>query len=317
MEARIEIEELISKFLSGEASPEEAMFLEDWKAESASNLELFERSEKAFALVTKQPFQQEVSVEKAWEKVQPKIGQAKKSNSISLILKIAAAMILIFGATKIFFNSPTTEKEIVYQASTSAKQVRLIDGTDISISPNSTITECDNYGKKERKIKLKGRANFTVKHSEEIPFIIDAGGVFIQDIGTKFTVENSSDSVFVDVQEGIVELYDLSSTKVILHANEKAIYSKSKRKIISMPKSMVSLQFEFVESTLKEVVQQLSQSYNVPIVLNNKALENCDITTHFNNEKLDVVLTIITETLGLHYEKVNGKYIISGVQCIK
>lgn len=320
MEKGFEIEELISKFLTGEASPEEAMRLEDWKDENPSNKKIYEESEKAFHLISNEKTQQEFSSEKAWEKVKPQLNETtKKENTrfLSNFLKVAALVAIVLTVSKLFFQPKVQNSvgETVYQASNTEKKVRLHDGSSAILSKNTSITEYEEDG--VRKVKLKGEANFTVKHNEKVPFVIDAGDdLFIKDIGTQFTVNNISDTVFVEVQEGVVAFYEKKRLMTTLHAGEKAYYVKTNEKlVIEHSAPAATLHFNFTETTLKEVVQNLNKSYNVTISIKNKALENCTITTQFENEDLEMILTVITETLGLKYQKINGEYQISGERC--
>jgi transmembrane sensor len=320
MEQGFEIEELISKFLAGEATPEEAMRLEDWKTESPSNKKIYEESEKAFYLISDKTPQNDFSSAEAWVKVKPQLNNTQsKSNKrfITNFLKIAAIVTIALTVTKLFFQQTPGKgmDETIYQASNAERNVRLKDGSSVILSRNTSITEYKSNG--VRKIKLKGEANFTVKHNEKVPFVIDAGNdLFIKDIGTQFTVNNSSDTVFVEVQEGVVEFYGKRKFRTTLHAGQKAYYIKSKEKFVKETiVSPVSLNFNFVESTLKEVVQDLNKSYGIAITIKNKALENCTITIQFEDENIEMILTIITETLGLKYQKINGEYQISGERC--
>lgn len=77
MNKRENIDELISKFLSGEALPEEAMQLEDWKSESSDNMAYYEQYETVFALTGSYSKATEPNIQKAWEKVQQNLNNDK------------------------------------------------------------------------------------------------------------------------------------------------------------------------------------------------------------------------------------------------
>ena len=186
-----------------------------------------------------------------------------------------------------------------------------------SISPNSSLTANADFGKKERRLHLKGSASFSVVHDEKISFVVDAGGVFIKDIGTRFFIRTSADTdtVHVHVDEGIVLLFDDKNANVEIKAGGNALYVKSSKQIISEPSKAEPVRINFSNSTLMEVVTQLNVAYNTSIEIANPALRTCTITTQFNNEKLETVLSVIAETLGITYEKTSKGYILKGEQC--
>mgnify|MGYP001351540839 CR=1 FL=1 len=99
-------------------------------------------------------------------------------------------------------------------------------------------------------------------HKDELPLIVDAGKVFIKDIGTQYNVvaQPDSDSLYVHVDEGEVSLYDESGFETRIKRAESAFYIKSQ-------------------------------------------------------EKIETVLSIIVETLGVTYEKNKEGFIIKGEKC--
>ncbi len=157
-------------------------------------------------------------------------------------------------------------------------------------------------------------------HEETLPFIVDAGDVFIRDIGTKFSIRSSvdTDSVFVRVDEGVVLLFDSLGSTLEIKATEKAVYIRSIKKIIAeqtITNSSVSSSLHFMNASLTDVILKLTGLYHTDILLENEQLGNCKITTQFNKENLEIVLGVITETLGLSYEKTSSGYLIKGQSC--
>ena len=314
---------LISKFLAGEATPEEAMQLEDWKMESDANLEYYQEAEKLFLLSANDSHPAEINVSAAWKKVSPQLAvktQAKIIRPNFSFMRIAASFLLLIGIGGMityFINSdPSGEK--IYTAQAPDEKVRLSDGTKVIMASGSSVSMDQDYGKKNRLVHLKGSAYFTVKHDEQKPFIIDAGDLFIKDLGTKFNVAATYDTIHVRVDEGIVSMYERAGKETILHAGESAYYLKSKHEIVvKKPYVSASIKLDFVNRKLSEVVQNLNQAYGTHIELQNNALADCRITTNFKDENLEIVLTVITETLGLKFQKSANGYIIQGEKCDK
>lgn len=318
------IDELLSKFFSGEASPEEAMLVEDWKNGHPDHLLYYQNSEKMFALLHNEHPVPEPNTALAWEKVKAKIATPAKVVSLNrkpVYAWLAAACITLLigiGFLWMVVFKPVKQQEIVYNTGKESKEVKLADGTDIIISPNSNLVVDKDFGKKNRTLHLKGNASFSVTHQEDLPLVVDVDDVFIKDIGTKFTIKSSADTdtVYVAVDEGVVLLFDSLGSSLEIKASGKALYIRSIKKIVTdVAAKKVNSSIQFAHSSLNEVTMKLSTLYNTTIVLENENLKNCIITTQFNQEDLETVLGIITETLGLSYEKTPTGYLIKGQSC--
>jgi transmembrane sensor len=320
------IDELISKFLSGEASPEEAMLLEDWKNDRPENLLYYSGSEQLFSFMLGEKTAQAPDSKQVWEKLKIKIDKGNKGGNVVAIRNtrfytlLAAASIILLIAFGIFahFFKGEDQQEIVYSTGKDEKKIKLPDGTAIAISPNSSLVVGKDFGRKNRTLHLKGAADFTVIHQETLPFIVDVGEVFIKDIGTKFSIRSSvdTDTVYIRVNEGVVLLFDSLGSSLEIKATEKALYIRSLKRIITEDEiKNANTNLQFVNASLEEVILKLTAMYKTSIALERASLKNCTITTQFNKEDLETVLGIITETLGLSYEKTPSGYLIKGQSC--
>lgn len=316
-----DIDVIISKFLSGEADPEEAMFLEDWKDESAENLAYFRDSEKLFGFGGTEETLQKPAVHSAWEKIESQLVEKPKAKIFKLnpaFFRMAASMTILIGlAGFLGYYYLNSSKETQSYASTEiTKDVRLKDGTGIVIASNSSVSLDAGFGQKNRKLTLKGSAYFTVTHDEKMPFIIDAGEIYIKDLGTKFNVDSKKDTLFVSVDEGIVYMYDKRGAETTLYAGESAFYLRKTHELVTH-KAVVAknIKFSFANKKLAEVIKNLNKAYDTQIELENNTLSDCTITTQFENEDLEMALTVITETLGLKFRQTEKGYIILGEKC--
>ncbi len=307
---------LIGKFLSGEASPQEAMFLEDWISESPENETYFEQSSKAFGLTEKT-----ISTDTAWSNVQARLKQAPvRKLPIGWISAAAAVLVISLGA--FFYLIQSNKEHLVYTAGTNKKNIELNDGTDIQLASHSSIELVSGYGQKNRSLKLKGSGYFSVKHSKKLPFIIDAGPIHIKDLGTKFNVKTSDDTIYVRVDEGVVVIYDNKGMKLTLKANESAHYVISSGDLrLDVLAENLKKQYKTIlldNQRLEDVVKLLNTTYKVNIRIDNPALKDCRITTEFLNEDLDTVLMVISQTLEVTILKEkNNEYVIKGLACIQ
>ena len=312
-----DMDAMIGKFLSGEASPEEAMLLEDWISESAENETYFLQCEKSFGLAT-----EKVSADAAWSQVRSRITEEKEAPVRKLNFKwvssVAAILVITLGT--FFYFSGNSASKTIFIAGNHQKKIKLQDGTGIQLASNSSLELATGYGKKNRSVKLNGSGYFSVKHSNQLPFIIDAGPIHIKDLGTKFNVRSTDDTIYVRVDEGMVVIYDNKGMKLTLSANESAHYVVSSGNlqldILAENLKTVSKTILLDNQRLEDVVSLLNKTYQVDIRIENPALKNCRITTEFLNEDLDTVLMVISQTLEVTILKEKGGvYLIKGEAC--
>lgn len=305
-------DEIITKYLCGEASPEEAISIEAWKTDSPENQSYFDNMELTFHLISGNE-KVAPQKDKVWQNLKTKQTNASKT----YFFRYGIAAIFILGLMSVVFlfkNKDKNPTEIF--ATKNAVNHRLSDLSVIDLEKNGHISIDKNFGKSHRKLSLSGKATFTVTHDDDKPFIVEAKGVFIEDLGTVFTVESQpeSDTVYVVVNEGIVRLYDELGSEIIIKAGEKAWYIRSQKKIITSLDTKV-LKFDFKDTTLNEAVELLSDTYDVDIKLHPSSIGDCKLTTQFFDEEIATIITVIAETLGFRYEYQDQKYIITGKPC--
>lgn len=313
------IDIIIAKFLAGEASPEEALWLDDWKREEKDHQVYFEQCLNLSGLVSFR----DIDSSKAWKKMEPSLNKEARIiplTSTRIILRVAASILLItFLGVMAFLMFRDKKPEILaYTAGEKELLVKLNDGTEVLLAPQAELTTI-NYGENNRVIRLKGDAYFSVVHDGENPMIVDAGKVFVKDIGTKFRIKNSpdTDTVYVHVDEGVVLLFDSIGSQIEIKASGNAMYVRSSKQIMAniKPNNQTTANFIFNNKPLQEVVDELNSKYQANIVIEKDVLKTCTITTRFTNEDLETILLVVTETLGLQFEKNQNGYIIKGEAC--
>jgi transmembrane sensor len=113
-------------------------------------------------------------------------------------LGLAASLVAALAVPR-FLQAPET----VYHTGASAEHVALHDGSSIELGPHSSLTVSDS---KEDKLVLTGGAWFDIPHDPARRLLIEAGGVEITDIGTRFDVQADGRQVRVAVAQGTVEV---------------------------------------------------------------------------------------------------------------
>lgn len=313
MNADTDIDVLIAKYLAGEADGLEAMKLDDWRRLNPSNDQYFKSAEKVFSEFQPQYRQPQPDMQKAMTAIRYRL----KKKSLRFIPMVAASLAFLMVLTWAWY-AVLNQKSTVITSGELVRNVTLTDGSVVDVGAGSAIEMDQNFGKSNRKLTLKGSADFEVEHRDDMPFVVKSDELFIEDLGTKFTIINEPgrDTIFVIVNEGIVRLYDEYGNELVVKAGEKAWYIKSLKTIIA-DSSVNVIQFNFNATKLNEVVHLISQAYDVPIKLLPEGLGNCTLTTKFYDESLETMLDVISETLSLQMQKEGESYILSGKMCVQ
>ncbi len=326
------IDELIGKYLSGEAIAREVAFIETWMNENDGNRKYFEQVQTIFRKAGEVKEYQHYDTDAAWLKLKNSLknGGAKQvmlhppaTNTYQLIFRIAASVLVIFGVG--FFAYRMSNKEgatpIVVVATKETVTDTLPDGSDVVLNKQTQLAYSFDKKKKVHSVKLKGEAYFNIHHDETKTFIIDVDGVLIKDIGTSFNVKAypGSNTVEVVVESGEVMFYTNNDSGVYLRAKGKGVYDKTTKTFtIDQPEANVLAYktkfFSFSNTDLITVVESLNGVYDKKIFLSDN-LKNCHLTVSFNNETQEEIIAVIAETLGLEVKESGGKITLEGPGC--
>jgi transmembrane sensor len=323
-----QIDELIAKVISGEASATEHAELDIWISQDPANARYMEESRKLFAAIDAAIPSASVDADAAWSKLERKISD-REGKVISIFtrrnfFRAAASILIILTFGFLMYRVMYGDESAPLQLATTQKtsQKLLPDGSKVFMNRNSEVVFVEKDG--ERKVQLKGEAYFEVKHNEKRPFIISIGDIMIKDIGTSFNVKAlpGTDKVEVLVEEGEVQFYSSTNEGLNLVKGEKAIYDGTARTFnrveIQKGENAVSYKskvFHFEGTSLSEVLQQVNEVYGTEITVGNKDLGHCKLSVMFNNEDIEVILAIIVETLDLQIERHDGRIILKGQGC--
>jgi transmembrane sensor len=326
-----DIDILISKYLSREATPEEVTLVNAWISRADENRRYFHQVQTLFE---KAPVVSEFiqfDTDAAWKKVRSNLKTNSDENvrtmfpqkaSTAWIYRIAAGIILFIGIGLYFFTqraTPTKPVEVI--ASQNSVTDTLPDGSEVVLNKKTVLKYAFNTKKKVHEVKLQGEAYFNVKHEDDEGFLIEANGVFIRDIGTSFNVKAypGTDLVEVVVEEGEVIFFTKENAGIHLKASGKGVYNKKTKKFtIDQPEPNVLAYktrfFIFSGTSLKEVAEELNSVYDSKVIVPGH-LQNCQVTVSFHDETLEEIAAIIAETLNLS-TKVTGKFIeLEGQAC--
>lgn len=201
----------------------------------------------------------------------------------------------------------------------------LPDGSSGWLNSGSTLKFPVKFSGNERNLELIGEAWFDVVKNPKIPFVVNALGVDVVALGTKFNVQAYPDSKSVDIT--------LESGKVIVHRktkNQTELIAElepgeqiSVLKQESKPQKENKVEVENYTAWTKgklvmrnekmsEVVNKLEKWYNVKITITDKEIEEYRYRATFQDETIDEIFRLLKLTSPIDY-KVKQREIEDGV----
>lgn len=124
-------------------------------------------------------------------------------HSTRSLLALAASLLLAIGLGHQYLHTWQFDQ---VTATGERRVVTLKDGTEVTIAAGTAIRE-DFTGTARRLRIARGQAFFRIAHDPR-PFIVDARGTEIRDIGTAFDVALRPDTTRIAVREGMVEAWN-------------------------------------------------------------------------------------------------------------
>ncbi len=322
-------DELIVRYLAGEAGPEEAMALQDWLTH-AENKAYFENIQQTWEQAHPSKTARSIEAQQAWKKVNLQTGPAVMWTDESaarkrkaFIVRIAASLLITVLATiLIYIRMHTAEIERVSVVTTdSLKNVNLPDNSTATLYRNSKLVYPATFNVKERAVTMeRGEVFFTITPDTEKPFIIHTSIADIRVVGTAFNVVVRGDQLEVSVKEGKVLVYT-SQDSSYLAAGFTGIVRPAmgairvKDSVNANTWGYATHRLIFKDAPLETVITDIEKAYPYSITLGNPNINNCRLTATFDNDSAENLLNLIAETLNLSVVKNGTVFTLEGEGC--
>ena len=336
--------QLLQKYLRGECTPEEKIFIEHW----------YGLLETETSELSKELDNPDVEA-RLWNQIQRQMdtnGPADAGRIIPLKtaryrwIGIAASLLLVGGwffVRQSIHNVVSTHSLAIQgnagwveQTNTSAKPltVRLEDGSTVQLTPLSSLRFPKHFASEKRTVYLTGDAFFSIQKMPSRPFFVHTGEVVTKVLGTSFFIRTqlATKQIRVEVVTGRVAVYEQAESKqpttngVVLSPNQAATFFSEDDHfvtgLVDKPRVISTLEtekkpvsFQFDDAPLADVLAQLETSYGINIEVENDQQNSCPLTADLSNQPLFTQLDIICAALKSSYTVQGTTILISGKEC--
>lgn len=177
----------------------------------------------------------------------------------------------------------------------------LSDGTKLHVNSGTRVIYPSDFTEDERKIFVSGELFAEVAKNPDKPFIVSAGDVNVQVLGTKFNLRayENIETIEVALVEGSVLFKTPTHANEVLQKGEMIQYNRSSQKIVrdtflaNLYKCPAKNEgFYFSNLPLSDIVKELEYYFNTRIIILDQKLGNNNYIAYFTNgETLDEILS--------------------------
>lgn len=324
-----QIDTILIDYLSGKASVEEISQLEDWIKSSEQN-RLYYLQVKNIWEVSGKPFNpSDISTEEALERV-------LKLNNITAenpgfwyyLQRIAAVLFIPLMMGSFFWGkfSRIPDKSVapdsviyneVFAAYGTRSTLKLSDGSRVWLNSGSSLSYPVTFTNQKRIVKLKGEAYFEVHSDVSRPFIVKTQSINVLATGTKFNVQAFSASKEAQVslvagkvlvnkcygENNISTIAELKPNQHLVYntiSGEKELRNEDVYRYIAWKDGKLIFRGE----QLSEILEKISQLYNVEIEMHGKNLQDLKYRATFQDESLEEILKLLKISSPIDYREV-------------
>ncbi|MFB2118925.1 FecR family protein [Parapedobacter sp. 2B3] len=364
--ARIKIEHMISdrilqllaKKMGQEASPEEEAELQDLLQKHPDHQVLMEilQSFEGERLHKEPPLGEDHLVREGWLMLQQELGDFQTTERIAenkeekparrffsaWMSGIAVGIGLIFLGCGFYFimnyGEPSSRTAGTSQVNVpNGMKVKKIlpDSTIVWLNAGSHIRYDSNFVQKTRHVYLEGEAYFNVAHDKDHPFIVHAGNISVEALGTEFNVQayQNTNKIEATLISGkvVVKIDGKPDHDIVLSPNEKlTVNNKAFRlpdarntKVVTENPTAVNFEVEavseipaiamvpevawiqdklaFENESFDELAKRMERRYDVHIIFEDDLLRNERLSGVFENENIHKALKLLQMTTGFQY----------------
>jgi transmembrane sensor len=284
-------QELLKRYISGDASDKEKMAVAEWMDEAPENMREYLSLRKLYDITI---WNQENDA----AQLIPQFKSGTGSLIRKLVLeftKVAAIFVLAFLAIRYLIpTSPVNEPvamQTIHVPAGQRAELTLVDGTKVWLNAKTTFTFPNRFSADSRNVTLDGEGYFDVTGNKEQPFKVKTEKYDIKVWGTEFNVmAYSGNDIFeTSLLEGSVELLKSGAEKgSMIRPNERIFLENNQ--LIRSPISHYNHflwkdgLISFDNESFPEMVSKLELYFDLKIEVKNDKILNYRCTGKFRTK---------------------------------
>lgn len=318
-------DELLAKWINGNLLKSEEEQVQQWADYAKDNQKTLEDIQRIEEKIVQLKLMESISSEQALQKLKSRIRShyMKLNQLLNFWQKVAAIIILPLLVYNIYNYTKSDPGQSDVQISWNEiitphglhSEFTLPDGSLVWLNGNTRLKYPLQFTQEQRLVELEGEAYFDVVTNKEQPFVVDAGDVQVEAIGTSFNVMayGDMDQIETALVEGHVNiLHQIGGRRekmASLKPGQLAVYDKGNKKLTKTTTYLDKYvgwrkgRLVFKSDPLKEVLLKLERWYLVEFVLIDTISEKYKYTGTFTDKNLQQVLEYIEMTTPIQFKE--------------
>ncbi len=298
--------ELLQKYISGNASEKEIEKVLNWLHEDELHLSEYKQQRKIYDITLWQMDNTStVSSPPNWLK--------RKSG---ILFRVAAVVTIVIVSTY-FYNHygmyhKSEDWQTVIAPAGQHAELYLADGTHVWLNSGSRLTFPSQFSKEVRHVKLDGEGYFKVCSQAKRPFIVETNQCNIRVLGTEFNVlAYQKDSIWeTALLEGAVEILQKKEQTLLMRLEPGSTARLKKNRLIK-EKIQTTDYFRWREGllcfnniSLRDMIEKLKLYYDINFIVNNQPILDAHYTGKFRiNDGIEHVMRVLSLNNKFSYNK--------------
>jgi len=317
---------IIFKVLSNEATPEEKELFDKWLESDKENYAEYNKL-KAY-WTSHVEYQHNIQVDDAFErfkrnKLIPTRNRNKRIRNIFIGFVSTAAVALLLLTLRQPALTPTDD--FTFQTKNKKDTLYLPDSSMVVLNKYSKLNYSSQYNKAERQVRLVGEAYFDIKKNAKVPFVVRMEKCQITVLGTAFNVQayEKEKSIQATLIRGIIrfdvkEATNENNNQITLRPNQVLKYNKLTGDIIirhvDAESSLIWMSdvHKYDSKHLGSFLNDMGVIYNKQIQVTDKDLAGTVISGSFHNDQtINEILLLISRSVPIKWEIKSDTIIIT------
>lgn len=235
---------------------------------------------------------------------------------------IAAVLCLVFSLGGYYaYEKSTQEPSYITYRNGDGKISKFVlsDGSQITLSSNSTLKYPKEFIGDKREVTLDGEGFFEITKDKTKPFTVLANGIKTTVLGTKFNVMSYKNRSVIQVAliEGKVEVQTASGRdKLLLSPSEMATFDKEKSNLVRTTFSEKNVtawrsgMVIFDRASFNEVAEKLKNIYGIELI-NRTNLTSWSYSGEFEKADYLTIIKSICFAKKINFRKTNQTFILT------
>lgn len=283
----MDMNDIIVKYLNGEATLEEKQQMLAWLRKDRENKKIFSEirdiwiASVSLAIPDEEVCDAFVHFEQRIDRLEQNRIKHRRYSFRHIAAAVAVLLLCSIGGyflgKQSAFTSTTENMLVMNQVimgNESKGTITLPDGTKVWLNANSKISYPEMFLQDVRKVKLEGEAYFDVVHSTQVPFIVESDQMEVNVLGTQFDAKNYATQSHLETTllAGKVKVrFSPDSEFILLEPNQTISFDKQKNTFsIHEVKAKDYIiwtndKLTFTNELLSDILYKMEKWYNIRI----------------------------------------------------